>query len=369
MRSLLRATGALVREAAATARSQTVASVLTVLMVAGMILAVMFTTGRTVANEQQVLGSIDSAGTRSIVVRAQGDAHLTTAVLARLAAVDGIDWMGAFSSAQDATNAQVLDGTRVPMRYAYGAQFGDLGIPASPPLPGQQAYASDWALSLYGLPDGAGAITVRDGPTFAMSGRLTVPANLSDFEPLVLVPTPVTGAETVNLLIITVTRPDLVAPVSRTVQGLLAVDDPSKATIATSENLATLRALVQGQLSTFSRGLVLALLGLTAVLIAVLLYGLVLMRRKDYGRRRALGASRGLIVGLLLTQTLLLAVTGVLVGVATSYAVMFALRLPPPGAAFTVALGVLTVAVAVLAAWVPAVVASRREPIRELRTP
>ena len=62
--------GELIREAIATARSQPVASALTVFMVAGMILAVMLTTGRTVGAEQEVLGSIDSAGTRSITIRA-----------------------------------------------------------------------------------------------------------------------------------------------------------------------------------------------------------------------------------------------------------------------------------------------------------
>lgn len=102
---------------------------------------------------------------------------------------------------------------------------------------------------------------------------------------------------------------------------------------------------------------------------AVLLYGLVMLRRKDFGRRRALGATRGLIVGLLLVQTGLLAVIGVGVGTAASLVVLVASGDPLLGVPFTSALSVLTLSTALVAAALPAVIASRREPIRELRVP
>lgn len=362
--------GEVVREAAATARSQPVASVLTVLMVAGMILAVMLTTGRTVAAEQEVLGSIDSAGTRSITIRAEESAGVTASVLDRIAPIDGIEWAGAFSHAIDATNAFITDGTRVPVRHAYGEHLEQLGIPASLPLPGQLAYASSAAMDLFGLPDGAGAITTTTGHTYAVAGTMDVPDHLAALQPLTLIaePDPV-GDEPVAVIIITAERPDLVTPVSNAVLSVLAPDDPTKITVHTSEALAQLRALIEGQLSTFSRGLVLALLALTGALVAVLLYGLVMMRRKDYGRRRALGATRTLIVGLLLTQTGLLALTGITLGTITAVLVLLVTGSPLPGIAFTAALGILTLATALIAALIPALAASRREPIRELRVP
>ena len=73
---------AVVREALATSWAQPVASVVTIVMVAGMCATVLLTTGRTVGAEQAVISSIDSAGTRSIIVRAEtsrevgGDFHL-----------------------------------------------------------------------------------------------------------------------------------------------------------------------------------------------------------------------------------------------------------------------------------------------------
>lgn len=363
--------GDLLREAAATARSQPVASALTVLMVAGMVLAVMLTTGRTVAAEQEVLGSIDAVGTRSITVRAEEAAGVTSDVIDRVGRIDGIEWVGAFSMAVDATNTANRDGIRVPLRHAYGPHLELLGVPARSPLPGQLAYAAPGALDQLGLVDAVGAITLTTtGAQYAVAGRLDAPDFLAGLQPLMIVPRPdATGAEPVSVIVVIAERPDLVSPVSAAVLSVLAPTDPSKVSVQTSETLATLRALVEGQLGSFSRGLVLALLGLTGALVAMLLYGLVMMRRKDYGRRRALGATRGLIVALLLTQTALLAATGVVVGVSAATVVLLTLRDPLPGIAFAGALGILAVVTALLAALVPALVASRREPIRELRVP
>lgn len=362
--------GDVLREAAASARAQPVASFLTILMVAGMILTVMLTTGRTVAAEQAVLGSIDSAGTRSITVHAEEEAGVTSDVLERIAHIDGIEWASAFSIAVDATNTVNPDGVRVAARYAYGAQLNRLGIPLDSPLPGHLAYGSDSALELLGLVDDVGAVTLTTGADVAVAGRLDAPDFLDDLQPLLLVPRrAATGSESVAVIVVIAERPDLVAPVSAAVLSVLAPTDPTGVSVHTSEALATLRALIEGQLGSFSRGLIIALLALTGALVAILLYGLVMMRRRDYGRRRALGATRGLIVALLLTQTALLALIGAAVGAAAATIVLLAAGDPLPSGAFTGALVVLAVATALLAALVPALVASRREPIKELRVP
>lgn len=362
--------GRVLREAAAAARSQPVASVVTILMVAGMIFAVMLTTGRTVGAEQQVLRSIDSAGTRSITVRADADAGLTSGVLDRIASIEGIEWSAALSSATDSTNAAIPDGTRVPVRLIYGDHLGQLGIPDASPLPGELAWASDTALDQLGMPEHSGGITLTTGVSYGVAGSIEVPDFLRELEPVAFVPqTDTTGDEPIGVLIVIARTPELVAPVSEAVLSVLAADDPTKVSVHTSEALARLRGLIEGQLGNFSRELVLALLTLTAALVAVLLYGLVMMRRKDFGRRRALGASRGLIVGLLLAQTGLLALGGILLGLLASSITLLVAEDPWPGASFTGALTILTLLTSLVAALVPATLASRREPIRELRVP
>lgn len=361
---------AVVREATATARSQPVASIVTILMVIGMNLAVMLTTGRTVGAEQRVLGSIDSAGTRSITVRAEPGSGVTSEVLNRITGIAGIEWAGAFTAAVDATNTWIPGGARVPVRYAYGTHFDQLGVPARSPVTGGLAWASARALDRLGLPDAAGSITVVGGRSYGVVGGLTVPDYLAELEPLVLVPrADQTDGEPVSVIVVIAATPELVAPVSDAVRSVLAPDDPSKVSLQTSEALAELRAVIRGQLGSFSRGTVLVLLAVTGLLVAALLYGLVMMRRRDFGRRRALGATRSLIVALLLVQTALLTAIGIGVGTMVATIVLIATDDPLPGIAFTAALGVLTLATALIAALIPALIASRREPVRELRVP
>lgn len=362
-------TPAVVREAWASARSQPVASLLTVLVVMGMVLTVMLTTGRTVGAEQAVLGSIDSAGTRSIVIRADAGAGVTSDVLDRAAGIRGVEWIGGFSAAVDATNAAIPDGTRVPVRYLYGDDVPQLGIPEND-TDGSLAWASERALRDLGMLDGTGGLRLLSGESFGVTGPLVVPAFLAPFEPVVLLPRhESTGSEELVLLVVVASSPELVTPVSEAVLSVLAATDPSKVSVQTSETLANLRGLIEGQLGSFSRGLVMALLGLTGALVAVLLYGLVMMRRKDFGRRRALGATKSLIIALLLTQTAVLAGIGAVSGLVIAAAALLATGDPLPGAAFCLALVVLTMTTSLLAALVPAFVASRREPIRELRVP
>lgn len=356
------------REAVASARSQPVVSIVTVFMVAGMILAVMLTTGRTVGAEQQVLSSIDDVGTRTITIRAETTAGVTTDVLGRIAGIEGIEWAVAFSSATDVTNTLVPDGTRVPTRQAFGADVERLGIPSTQPSGEDSVYASQQALDHLGLVDVAGAVTTTAGASYPVMGRISTPDFLIDLEPLVLTTSAsTTPPEPVNVVVVIADKPDLVAPVAAAVLSVLAPDDATQVAVETSQTLAELRGLIQDQLGSFSRGMVIAMLALTGTLVAVMLFGLVLMRRKDYGRRRALGATRSLIVALILTQTALLALVGIAVGVIIATGALYATGDPLPGVEFTTALAVLSLATALIAALLPALYASRRDPIRELR--
>jgi len=362
---------AIARESLATAWAQPVASAVTIIMVAGMCATVLLTTGRTVGAEQNVLSSIDSAGTRSIVIRADADAGLDSSVLDRLSGIDGIAWAGAFGPATDVQNAAFPGATKVPVRLAWSSSFGTLGIPEIQAVENRTAWGSAAALEQLGMPDSVGGVVATSGQDLAVAGRLDVPDFLQFMEPLVVVPQTrnVDAAAPVSVLVVIAARPDLVVPVSRATQSVLAVDDPTKVTVTTSAGLATLRGLVQGQLGSFGRNLVIVIFALTAVLVAAILYGLVMLRRKDFGRRRALGASQSLIVGLLLVQTAALAIVGALVGIAGAAAALALAGDPLPGPGFFAAVGVLAIAVSVVAALVPALAAARRDPLKELRVP
>ncbi|WP_295838776.1 FtsX-like permease family protein [uncultured Microbacterium sp.] len=358
---------ALLREAVLTARSYKTASVITVLTIVAMMVAVMLTTGRSVGASNSVLGTIDSAGSRSILIRADSDAGVTSDVVARLRSLADVEWVAAFSPVTDATNAAILDGPRVPLRYIYTDSTGALGVPALHIKQVPSAWASPQALDLLGMDQPAGAVTEVHGRTFGVVAELTTPDYLKQFEPLLLAPRDASANETVGTIIVIANAPETVGAVSSAALSLVAPENPASVTVQTSSALADLRAVIESQLGSFSKGLVVALLGLAGLVISVVLYGLVMMRRKDFGRRRALGATRGLIVSLIILQTALLSALGAAVGVGASLVILVAGGDPLPDAPFVVGTAILTVAVSVGAAVLPGIAASQRDPIRELR--
>ncbi|GBD83622.1 FtsX-like permease family protein [bacterium BMS3Abin02] len=105
------------------------------------------------------------------------------------------------------------------------------------------------------------------------------------------------------------------------------------------------------------------------VLVGLNIYGSVTTARRDYGRRRALGASRTDIITLVTTQTVTIAITGTLAGSLVGGAIIWRLTGTPPDAGFAVAVAVLAVLAAAIAAIPPAMVAAWRDPVSILRVP
>lgn len=356
----------ILKESIAAARSQPVATLVTALMVAGMCTGVLLTTGRAVGAEQAVIQSIDSAGTRSIVVRADPDAGLESSVIDRLHGLQGVAWSGAFGVSSDVRNVSIGSGEAVPIRTIWSDDLEVLGV-LSDVGGTAEAWASGRALDVLGTTAAAGGLVDSEGISYSIRGEMHVPAYLSELEPLVIVPGDTEGM--VTTLVVVADHPEDVGAIADAVVGILGVTDPTKISIATSERLVTLRSIIEGQLSGFGRGLVLVVLALTALLVAVVLYGLVLLRRKDFGRRRALGATKALIVGLLLTQTAIVAAIASFSGCLLALIVLLVGGDPLPDFGFVLALMVLAVSLSTVASLVPALAAARRDPLYELRVP
>lgn len=372
----MKAAVALVRESVASAASQRVTSVVTIVLVAGMCVAALLTTGRTVAAEQAVLARIDDAGTRSIIVRADEAAGLTARVLDQLAAFDGVATAAGFGPITDARNAAVDGGPRVPVRNGYG-QIGGQRLTVDPATAyvGAKALASPAGADALRLREHTGTAIATTGEAVIVTEGLTVPAHLGFLEPLVLVPSSPQSPsasqpdDPLTVLVTLARTPTDVAGVEAAMRSLLDHIPPDQVRIETSADLAAIRAAVRGELGTYGRATVLGILAISGALVGVTLFALVTMRRKDFGRRRALGATRATIVGLLMLQVVLLASTGVALGVGGSLAALAAGGDPLPGWDFTVAIAVDGVLTALLAAVAPAIFASRRDPLHELRVP
>ncbi|MFT4294343.1 MAG: hypothetical protein QM582_02900 [Micropruina sp.] len=363
----------LVREAIAMAWAQRVPTVIAMVLMGGMTAAVLLTTGRASAAEAQILASIDAVGSRAITIRAEPSAGVDYSAVERLRTIAGVEWVGAFGQAVDVSNGATGSDVAVASRVLVSTDLQPLGI-GTPAVDGV-AYASRQALDALGLPDGAGYVAAPGTTGYDLAGRLHTPAFLEPLEPIVVVPRRLDQVAAtmrpgdVALVIVVVRQPQLVSAVAEASRTLLAPVDPAGVTVAASSDIARLRALVQGQLGGFSRGLTLMLTGVLAVLVGTLQFGLVMIRRKDFGRRRALGATRGLIVGLITVQTVLIACAASVIGAAIALAVLAFGREPLPPADFVAATMMLTVAASGLGALAPAIVASRRDPLAELRVP
>ncbi|MGH8874232.1 MAG: FtsX-like permease family protein [Acidimicrobiia bacterium] len=110
-------------------------------------------------------------------------------------------------------------------------------------------------------------------------------------------------------------------------------------------------------------------MGAGLALTALTIYAAVTTRRRDFGRRRALGASRPDIMILILAQSLTVALVGATGGIVAGTILVQRAVAAAPDAGFALAVGVLAVAVAAVAALGPAVVAAYRDPVRILRVP
>jgi putative ABC transport system permease protein len=165
------------------------------------------------------------------------------------------------------------------------------------------------------------------------------------------------------------------AAIIASVRGIVRQLDPA----ATIDNIATMEQIVSNAMS--RPRLYAVLLGLFAgvamTLAAIGIYGvlsyLVAHRAKEIGIRMALGARRIEVVTLVLRQTAVLTVTGVVVGLAGAAALSRYLEgllfgLTPLDPATFVAVAVVFGVVALFASYVPARRATRVDPLVALRS-
>lgn len=110
------------------------------------------------------------------------------------------------------------------------------------------------------------------------------------------------------------------------------------------------------------------MLGSGALLVSIVAFADVLIRRSDLGRRRALGATRSTITALVMGRNTAPALLGAALGTVAGLIFTYrAGRVPP--LEFTIGTAALSILAAILGSAIPAVFAATRDPVRILRTP
>jgi len=361
--------GGLLVEALRMALAQPIATAVTSVIVAAACGVILSTTGQTVAIERDVLGRIDDAGTRTIVVEdTEGRADLDQGVVQRIEALAGVDWAVGFSVTRDARPAGIGGGAAVPIRGLVGELPTTVSTTSWDRRPGAALAGVD-ALAALGFATAAGPVqpVAVDEPQLAVVGRLSADAPLDFLNRGLL--TVVAPDEHVMRIIVLAESTQDVPELADGIREVLDPADPASVAIQTSDALLQVRAAVRGELGIWGRNLVTVVLGAGLVLTALNVFGAVTARRRDFGRRRALGASRTDVLLLVTAQTVATAVAGAALGVAAGMAVVLQLIGTSPQFEFGAAIAVLAVIATAIAALPPAIVAAYRDPVRILRVP
>lgn len=355
----------LVIEAIRSASAQPASSIVTALIVGGVCAAILSTTGQTVQAERRVLGQIDAAGTRSVVIAdTQGNAGITADAIDRIGRLSGVEWVVGLGPAFDVRPVANPGARPVAVRTVHGALPPVVG--AGLPEIGRAIAGIDAQRAL-GFVTPFGGVA-GDGTDLAMVAIFDAAAPLEFLDRGILTRPP-PGDDTVRTIHILAAESRLVSQVAASALAVLAADDPSSVSLETSAALAEVRAAVQGELGRFGRQLVTLVLAAGLVLTGLNVYGSVTTRRKDFGRRRALGASRPMIITIIGLQTGVTAGVGAAVGSLLTTAVLIRFTGNPPDLRFAAAIAVLAVGAAIVAAIPPGVVAAYRDPVRVLRVP
>jgi putative ABC transport system permease protein len=179
-------------------------------------------------------------------------------------------------------------------------------------------------------------------------------------------PEPSDGLRNLHIVATAVRQID---PVTVAAVGLFEFASTDELRVERAAALAELQRLLAGDVSSFGRELIIAVLlgGMLLVGLAVLVE--VLARRRDLGRQRVLGAQRSTVIMLLAVRTGAAAAMGSSVGLATGLAYLSLTTREVPEPSFSAGLVVLSILTPSLASIVPAWWAALRDPVLELRTP
>ena len=371
---LMRGMWRIVVEAVACARTQRLTSLLLALIAGGATLFVLLTAGRAASIQNELLSRLDQMGTRSITVFiGEGDLYVEASIVDLVASYDHVEAAIGFGKVRDVRASLIERGPVVSAREVYGepAKEWASAIDSAARFSGASDIAV-WtgdALPIVGIHQGKGSLTDDKGDEIWAEKRVDLPPQLAYLGDAVLIPIADSGDQNLRSLVVTVDEPQNVEGIEASLRALLSELPAEQVTVSTAQELLEARNVIDGGLGAANRNLVLGAFVASFVASGIIVWTLVLLRRRDFGRRRALGASRTMVVAIVEIQVgcvvFLGAICGAFAGVASAYATD--MPIPPFDFCIAVPLGLWLGSLIVCT--FPALWASRRDPLGELRVP
>lgn len=359
---------ALLGEATKSWAARAVPAAVSSLVVALVVLATLLTTGNTAAQEQQILSTVDALGTRLITVVDRSDAQMGADSVHAIGELEGVSWVIGLGPAVEFRNSAVPRESGVAFRALVGDLPAEVEVVAGRTIirPGEAVIGAEarQRLGLLSASGGAGdgeievavvgEIAAQEPLTFLNRGGLYISHDPD---------------ATLRYLYILAEDATRLPELEPAILAAAHSHDPRHLDLSYSEGALRLREVLAGQLSANSRQIMLGILLVGFGLVTVTFFGAVNGRRRDIGRRRALGASRSAIVSTVLMESAISGLVGVSGGTIVGLVILNFTAGILPAPEFTAGVGVLTFLMTLLGAVAPAVTASRRDPVGILRVP
>jgi len=316
--------------------------------------------GRNVEGQAAVLNRLDDAGSRILtIVSEAGGPGLPAAAADRIASLEGVAWVLGLGRASDVRAGG--GGGPVPLRAVRSIRAPVAVSGASR----QGAFVSEESARRLGLAGGFGWLSTINVPVVGWFRAVYPLGALNTFAIV-----PVEDEEQpLERIIVAVSDVAWVEQTSAHLRDLIGGAIGDSVSIEWSPELLAARASVRDEVARRDRLLVLALLASAAILAGIVVFTWTLGARRDFGRRRALGASRSQLVLLVVTATAMPALAGAALGSLAGWAYLSAQLGGPADPRFALAVGTLAVLACCGASIPPALLAAGRDPLRVLRVP
>lgn len=361
---------ALVGESARVAAATQVVSALVAALAFAVPVVVVGATGLRIEGQAAILRRVDDVGARTITIVATGtDAVIPAAAVDRIASLNGVAWVVGLGPVIDVrTRLQV--GGAAPLRairairapVAFGGGPGGTAVDG----PGDGvAFVSDASARRAGL---AGAYSVLDPGAVPVVGWFRASDPLKVLDAFILVPS---RDDTMLLerMIIAVGDPGWVDLTAVNATALIGTDAAAAVSVERSLALLAAREAVRDEVGRQDRVLILAILAAAMALACVVIFAGTMGSRRDFGRRRALGATRGQLMLIVVLATLWPAVAGTAIGTVAGWVYLGSEFGHVADLRFPVSVGILTALALAVASALPAAHAATRDPLRVLRMP
>lgn len=303
------------REALAATFSARVPFIVIALVLASVVVACNLTAGQAAASERKLAESVDSAGTRVVMMAdGNGTAGLSAPAVERVAQISTVQWalgLGLFSPVH---NARIPGTNPVSARSIVGGPVPDITIVSGRwPEPGEAAVSRAGAAQL-GLTAVAGSVVDDVGTTSTVVGVFEATGVLDKLGAEVIIAAQPSEDVPLPQLVAVARTAGEVPQLTANLADISGASSPSALRISGAQALTDIAEAASGQLGEFSRQLALLVLVVGLTLVALTMVSAVASRRRDHGRLRALGATRTDIVLLVCVQALAPALVGSVIG-------------------------------------------------------